>query len=149
MMGNFKNYIENKDCGTEQELAPKAKEAIREIQVVINKTIDSSKRVNGFGIDDMKFKIISQECAKTGIQINMEAQGSAVAKNEKHISRMLQNLMGDSREDLWKKNIFLEVMYHQIEVSETKLDEAEDDDSNIGLKRTLYFTVICAAIAFN
>jgi len=148
-MGNFKNYIENQDCGTEQELEPKAKEAIREIQVVINKTIDSSKKVNGFGIDEMKFKIINQECAKTGIQINIEAQGSAVAKNEKHISRMIQNIISNSREDLWKKDIFLEAMYHQIEVSETKLDEAEDDNSNIGLKRTLYFTVICAAIAFN
>ena len=132
-----------------QELEPKAKEAIREIQVVINKTIDSSKKVNGFGIDEMKFKIINQECAKTGIQINIEAQGSAVAKNEKHISRMIQNIISNSREDLWKKDIFLEAMYHQIEVSETKLDEAEDDNSNIGLKRTLYFTVICAAIAFN
>lgn len=148
-MGYFKNYIENKDCGTEQELAPKAKEALREIQVVVNKTLDNSKKVNGFGINEMKFEIINQECAEAGIQINMEAKGSATAKNEKHISRMLQHMVSDSREDLWKKDIFLEIMYHQIETSESKLDEAEDDDSNIGLKRTLYFTVICAAIVFN
>lgn len=148
-MGYFKNYIENKNCEDEKDLEPKAKEAIREIQVVVNKTLDNSKKVNGFGINEMKFEIISQECAEAGIQINMEAKGSAIAKNEKHISRMLQHMVSESREDLWKKDIFLEVMYHQIETSESKLDEAEDDDSNVGLKRTLYFTVICAAIVFN
>lgn len=144
-MGNFKNYIENKDCDAD----PKAKEALREIQVVINKTLDSSKRVNGYGINEIKFDVINQETAEGGIQLNLEANGSATAKNEKHISRMLQKLISDSREDLWKKNIFIEAMYHQIETSESPLNEAEDDDSDMGLKRKLYFMVICAAIVFN
>lgn len=146
-MENFKNYIEDRDKGT--EASSSAKEALREIQIVMNEAIGKTVKVNSFGIDDIKFNVINQEEAESGIQINLEATGSAIAKNEKHISRMLQKLVSMTREDLWKKKIFLEMMYHKIDVSETKLESEDDDDPNVGLKRTLYFTIICAACVFN
>ena len=147
-MGKFTHYIENKESGDEASSA--AKEALREIQIIMNEAIGQTQKVNGFGINDIKFRVLNQEEAETGIQINLEASGSAVAKNEKHISRMLQKLVDSTREQLWKKKIFFEMMYHKIDVSETKIDESDgEDDPNIGLKRTLYFTVICAACVFN
>lgn len=146
-MENFKHYIEDKEKGTESSSS--AKEALREIQIVMNEAIGKSVKVNGFGIEDIKFSVINQEESESGIQINLEATGSAIAKNEKHISRMLQKLVSMTRENLWKKKIFLEMMYHKIDVSETQLESEDDDDPNVGLKRTLYFTVICAACVFN
>jgi hypothetical protein len=149
-MGNFKNYIEDKESNG-GEASSASKEALREIQIVMNETIGQTQRVNGFGIDSIKFQVLNQEETESGIQVNLEASGSAIAKNEKHISRMLQKLVEATREQLWKKKIFLEMMYHKIDVSETKIDESNDDDDNpnVDLKRTLYFTVICAACAFN
>lgn len=144
-MGKFKHYIENKES---EASTPEAKEAMREIQIVMSHAIDKTEKVNGFGINNIGFEIISQEKGDAGVQINLEAKGEAVAKNEQHISRMLQKLVNQTREDLWKKNIFFEMMYHKIETSETKT-EAEEDEINIGLKKTLYFTVICAACVFN
>lgn len=146
-MGNFNQYIEDRETGGTK--SSQATEAMREIQIVMNKALGQTQKVNGFGIDDIKFDVINEEESETGIQINLEAHGSAVAKNEKHISRMLQKLVQMTREDLWKKKIFLEMMYHKIDVSETKNESEDDDDPNIGLKRTLYFTVICAAAVFN
>lgn len=146
-MGNFKQYIEDKE--SMNNVPSESKEALREIQIVMNDAIGKTQKVNGFGIDNIEFHVINQEKSESGIQVNMEAKGAAVAKNEKHISRMLQKLVESTREDLWKKKIFLEMMYHKIDVSETKLESEDDDDPNIGLKRTLYFTVICAACIFN
>jgi hypothetical protein len=146
-MRNFSNYIEEKGSKI-PDASASAKEALREIQIIMNESLGQSQKVNGFGINDIKFQVLNEEEGEAGIQINMEASGSAVAKNEKHISRMLQKLVEATREHLWKKNIFLEMMYHKIDVSETKL-EAEEEDINVGLKRTLYFTVICAACVFN
>jgi len=146
-MENFKNYIEDREKGTESSST--AKEALREIQIVMNAGIGKTTKVNGFGINSIEFHVINQEAAESGTQVNLEAKGEAIAKNEKHISRMLQKLVTSTREDLWKKKIFLEMMYHKIDVSETKLESEDDDDPNIGLKRTLYFTVICAACVFN
>lgn len=145
-MEKFTQYIENKESGNHG--SPEVQEALREIQIVMNKAIHDTQRDNGFGINDIKFEVINQEEGENGVQINMEAKGSAVARNEKHISRMLQKLVNQTREDLWKKDIFIEMMYHKIETSETKM-ESEEDEPNMGLKRTLYFTVICAACVFN
>jgi hypothetical protein len=146
-MENFENYIKDKESDVEPP--SEAKEAMREIQIITNKEIGQTPKVNGFGINDIEFHVINQEESESGIQINLEATGSAVAKNEKHISRMLQKLVANTREDLWKKKIFLEMMYHKIDVSETKLESSDDDNPNIGLKKTLYFSIICAACVFN
>lgn len=143
LVENFKKYLEIKE--SDMDSPSEAKEAMREIQIVMNDALNSTKKINGFGINDIKFAVINQEQAKHGIQINLEAKGSAVAKNKDHISRMLQKLVVKTREDLWRKKIFLEMMYHQIETSEV---ENESDNTAIGLKRTLYFTVICAACVF-
>jgi len=147
-MRNFSNYIEEKESGG-PEASASTKEALREIQIVMNEAVGQTQKVNGFGINDIKFNVLNEEEGEAGVQINLEASGSAVAKNEKHISRMLQKLVESTREQLWKKRIFLEMMYHKIDVSETKIDEADDGETNVGLKRTLYFTVICAAAVFN
>src|SRR5581483_12399354 len=135
-MGTFNEYLEEKESST-------VKETMREIQIVMNKAIDNSQRVKGFGINDIKFEVINQEEGETGTQINLEAKGSAVAKNEQHLSRMLQKLVNSTREDLWKKNIFFEFHYHKIDISDTKMEETDID-----LKKSIYFTVICAACVF-
>ena len=146
-MENFIDYIKEQESDLEPSC--EAKEAMREIQIIANKAIGQMPKTNGFGINNIEFHVINQEKAESGVQMNLEAMGSAVAKNEKHISRMLQKLVANTREDLWKKNIFLEMMYHKIDVSETKLESEDDDNPNIGLKKTLYFNIICAACVFN
>lgn len=148
MMENFRHYIEDRENG-KSGASSEATEALREIQIVMNTAIGQTQKVNGFGINDIKFNVINQEESESGVQVNLEASGSAVAKNDKHISRMLQKLVNSTREDLWKKKIFLEMMYHKIDVGETQIESEDDDDPNIGLKRTLYYTVICAACVFN
>lgn len=141
-MRNFKDYIENRES---PDSSSEAKEALREIQIVMNEAIGRTQRINGFGLNDIKFLVINQEQAEGGMQINLEAKGSAIAKNKEHVSHMLQKLLTDTREELWKKRIYMEMMYHKLEASEVA---TEADETPIGLKKTLYYTVICAAIIF-
>jgi hypothetical protein len=134
---NFQHYVDNK-C----EVSPESRETLREIQIVVNEALNNTTKINGFGIDDIKFELINEESAETGLQLNLEAKGSAVAKNKEHINGMLQRLMKKTKEPLRKKKIFLEIMYHEIDVHENMYE----DNTAIGLKRTLYFNVIAAAI---
>jgi len=136
---DFQHYVDNR-C----EVSPEGRETLREIQVVVNKALDDTKKVNGFGIDDIKFELINEERAETGLQLNLEAKGSAVAKNKEHINGMLQRLIKKTREPLMKKKIFLEMMYHEINAHENMYE----NNTAMGLKRTLYFNVIAAAIVF-
>lgn len=137
----FQQYIETRIVENE---SPEGREAMREIQIVINQSLSQTPRINGFGINDLKFDLINQERASQGLQLNLEAKGSAVAKNKEHINGMLQKLMNTAREPLWQKKIFLEIMYHNIDVQENM----HENDTAVGLKGTLYFNTIAAAIVF-
>lgn len=117
-----------------------ATEVLREIQIVMDSAIDKTPRMNGYGINEIKFDFLSEERAKEGIQLNLETKGSAIAKNKDHVNGMLQRLVSMTRTPLWNKHIFFEVMYHQLHASETMYE-----DNNT----TLHFNVICAAIVFN
>lgn len=138
---NFQQYIENR---LTENISPEGKEAMREIQIVINQSLSQIPKINGFGINDLKFDLINEERATQGLQMNLEAKGSAVAKNKEHINGMLQKLMATAREPLWQKKIFLEIMYHNIDVQENM----HENNTAIGLKGTLYFNTIAAAIIF-
>ncbi len=140
LMETFVDFIENKE-----DLPSEAKEAMREIQIVMTETLGCTKKTNGFGINDIKFELINQQKSSKGLQLNLEARGSAIVKGKEHLSRLLQRLVSDSREDLWKKNIFFEMMYHKVDMSENKL---EMDETPLGLKNTVHFSVICAALIF-
>jgi len=141
-MSIFQKFIESRE--DDANIPANAKEAKREIQIVANDSLGT--KINGFGIEEINFELIDFEEAKQGIQLNMEAKGPAIAKSKQHISSMLQKLSRRCREPLWKKKIFLDFMYHQIDVTENVVEN--DDNTPIGLKKTLYFTVICAAIVF-
>jgi hypothetical protein len=138
---DFQQYIENRLV---ENISPEGKEAMREIQIVINQSLSQIPKINGFGINDLKFDLITEERATQGLQMNLEAKGSAVAKNKEHINGMLQKLMATAREPLWQKKIFLEIMYHNIDVQENM----HENNTAIGLKGTLYFNTIAAAIIF-
>jgi hypothetical protein len=140
LMGKFETFLENKE-----EMPSDAKEGMRELQLVINNTLWRTKKINGFGIDDIKFEIINQERANAGLQINLEGKGSAVVKNKDHLSRLLQRLVMDSRQELQSKNIFLEMMYHQIDLSD---NVNENYNTPLGLKSKKYFSVVCAMLIF-
>src|SRR5580658_4346643 len=120
-MINFNYYIENRE--EIQGISPDGKEAMREIQVIVDK----------------EFELIGEEKAKEGIQLNMEAKGTATAPNKNYIIKKLHNLMSRAREPLWKKKIFLEIHYHQVDVQENAYESVRDK---------LHFTAICAAIIF-
>ena len=136
---NFKYYIENREeiHGT----SPEGREAMREIQITVDKALDNTIKTRGNGIDSIKFELISEERAKEGIQLNMEAKGTATAPNKQYIIKKLQNLMAKAREPLWQKKIFLEVHYHQVDVQENTYEVTD-------VTHKLYFTAICAAIIF-
>lgn len=136
-MINFNYYIENRE--EVHGISPEGKEAMREIQVIVDKALDGTIKHNGNGIDDIKFELIGEEKAKEGIQLNMEAKGTATAPDKKYIVKKLHNLMSKAREPLWKKKIFLEVHYHQVDVQENAYESVRDK---------LHFTAICAAIIF-
>lgn len=142
---DFQNYIEKRSEILAEGISPDGREAMREIQIVINETLSQMPRINGFGINEIKFELINEEKSTQGTQLNLEAKGSAVAKSKDHINGMLQKLITWTREPLWKKKIFLEVMYHEIDVRETT---NENEDIAIGLKNTLYFNVVSAALVF-
>ena len=135
-MAHFVEYINWKE---NVETTADAKEAMREIQIVINQTLDSIPFVNGYGIKEIKFDFLSEEAAEKGMQLNLEAKGVAEAKNKEHVNALLQKVVYYSRQPLWNKKIFLEFLYHELNVSETMHED---------LNRTLYFNVICAAIIF-
>lgn len=124
--------------------SPESIETLREIQIVMNRTLGKTIKINGFGINEIKLSVLKEESTQRGMQIDLQANGSAVAKNKAHIINMLQKLVQESREALWKKNIFFEILYHRVDVAENKIYEYDNPD--IGLKRTLYFTAICAAL---
>lgn len=131
----FQQYLEN--------MANDSDEAIREINKTINKTIDNTKRHNGCGINDLKLDIINEEKAEEGTQINFEVKGSANARDKTHIISMLKKLMGDMREPLWKDKIFLEIMYHKIDLDEKHKYQPHDPGD------LLNFSTIGAAIMFS
>lgn len=125
---------------------PEIREALREMQIVFNAALSRSFKVNGFGIDNIKFELINTEQTPHGIQMNLEARGEAVARNKEHLSRLLQKLVESAREPLWSKKIFLEMLYHEINTSEQK---TENFDTPLDSKSKMYYSVICAAIKFN
>lgn len=139
---SFQQYIENRNLV--ENISPDGKEAMREIQIIVNQSLSQTPKVNGFGINEVKFELINEERATQGLQLNLEVKGSAVAKNKDHINGMLQRLMSAAREPLWQKKIFLEIMYHNIDVQ----DNMHENNTPIGLKGTLYFNTIAAAIVF-
>jgi hypothetical protein len=134
-MLKFCNFIENKLTPPQE---PEAREAMRDIQIVFNTALGETLKTNGYGIDKLEFELINQEKAQHGIQLNLEAKGTANAKNKEHLSRMLQKLVEQTREPLWQKKVFLEMMYHEIHMNEVN-----------DLHAAVDFNVICAAIIFN
>jgi len=142
---DFQHYVDKRNEILTEGISPDGREAMREIQIVINETLSQTPRVNGFGINEIKFELINEEKATQGTQLNLEAKGSAIAKNKDHINGMLQKLVQWTREPLWKKKIFLEIMYHEIDVRETA---NENEDIAMGLKHPLYFNVVSAALVF-
>ena len=142
---DFQHYFEKRSEILAEAVSPDGREALREIQIVINETLSQMPRINGFGINEIKFELINEEKSTQGTQLNLEAKGSAIAKNKDHINGMLQKLVNQARESLWKKKIFLEFMYHEIDVRETT---NENEDVAIGLKHNLYFNVVSAALVF-
>jgi hypothetical protein len=132
MMGKFEHFVEDQE--NHENMPSEAKEAMREIQIVMNETLGHTRKPHKFGIDDIKFDLINYEQTSRGIQVNLEAHGSAYVRDKDHLSSLLQRLVQDSRKDLQKKDIFLEMMYHKIDMSA----ESQQVD----------FNVICAAIIF-
>ena len=131
-MGKFEQFVEDQE--NQENLPSEAKEAMREIQIVMNETLGHTLKPHRYGINDIKFDLINYEQTNRGVQVNLEAHGSAYVRDKDHLSSLLQRLVQDSRRDLAKKNIFLEMMYHQIDMS--------------GDSQETEFKVICAAILF-
>jgi hypothetical protein len=136
IMNRFQEYFEEKQG--------EATEALRDIRIVFNKTLQQTQRVNGYGIDEINFDVINEEKAEGGIQLNLEITGTANAKSKEHVGMLLEKLMLATRQALWQKKIFLQILGHRLNVSETQLE----NETPMGLRRKLHFEVIGAAIFF-
>lgn len=119
-------------------------EIMRDINTVFRNTINSSVKENRFGIDEIKFEIINNEKVSTGVQLNLEAEGIAFARNPDHIKRLLAQLNEASKKSLWQYGIKMEFLYNRLDVSEA---QEEGDVGPVGLVRKYSFRVICSAVA--
>lgn len=120
-------------------------EAMRDISRIINDAINRTTKVNKFGIENIKFEVISTERISTGVKIDLEGQGTASARNSDHIKKQLEKLMNSAKTPLAEKGIHLEIMYNKIDTNDA-MEEANFDKPAIGLVRKIDFRVICTAI---
>ncbi len=118
-------------------------EAMRDINYIINHCIHNTPKVNRFGIVSIAFEPINQEQTRSGIRINLEINGIAIAKNQDHIKKQLDEIMTSARKPLFSKGIYLQILYNKMDTSESV---EENDNSPLGLVHTYHFRVLCVAI---
>jgi hypothetical protein len=122
----------------------KNNEIMRDINAVFRSVINSSVKENRFGVEEIKFEIINDEKVSTGVQLNLEAEGVAFARNPDHIKRLLAQLNESAKKALWQHGIKMEFLYNRLDVSEA---QEEGDVGPVGLVRKYSFRVICSAVA--
>jgi hypothetical protein len=120
-------------------------EAMRNINHIVKQCIDATPKVNKFGIHDIEFEIINKEQTVSGIKLDMEAKGTACARNDDHIKKQLEKLMAAAKKPLAERGIHMEVLYNKIDTSEA-VEETNLDNPPIGLVRKYEFRVICVAM---
>ena len=120
-------------------------EAMRDIARIVNNAIDSSTKVNKFGIEKITFEVINSENTSTGIKIDLEAQGTASARNSDHIKKQLEKLISNTKGPLSEKGIYLEFLYNKIDTNDS-MKESNFDEPAVGLVRKIDFRIICIAI---
>ncbi len=114
-------------------------EVMRELNYVMKKTIDGIRRTNEFGIQDISFDITNQEQMRSGVQLTLEVEGTATAKNLEHVKKLLYNLLNQTSPILKKKNIYLYILYNHLQT-------VMEEDSPIGLIRKIKFRTMGAAV---
>lgn len=120
-------------------------EAMRDIARIIKNAVDGTTKVNRFGIEDIKFEVINTEHTSTGIKIDLEAQGTASARNSDHIKKQLEKVAAAAKAPLAEKGIHIEFLYNKIDTNDS-VEEASFDEPAIGLVRKIDFRIICTAI---
>lgn len=120
-------------------------EAIRDLNSVMRSCIDSTPKVNKFGIEDIEFEVINTEETTSGIKIDLEAHGTATARSEEHVKHQLEKIMSAAKKPLAEHGLYVQVMYNKIDVSEA-VEESHLDNPAIGLVRKYEFRVICVAM---
>jgi hypothetical protein len=122
-------------------------EPLRELNRIINTIINSTQKVNRFGIESISFEKISEEKISTGVQLNLECSGITSARNISHIKKQLIDLIDKAKTPLAKYGISLQILYNKLDASETSVKEATSmDEPAVGLVKKWSFRVICAAI---
>lgn len=120
-------------------------EAMRDISRIVNDALGSTTKVNKFGIESIKFEVISTEHTSSGIKIDLEAQGTASARNGDHIKKQLEKVMATAKAPLAEKGIHMEFLYNKIDTNDA-MEEANLDEPAIGLVRKIDFRIVCTAI---
>lgn len=120
-------------------------EAMRDISKIVATAVDGTTKVNKFGIENIKFEVINTEHTSTGIKIDLEAQGTASARNGDHIKKQLEKVMAAAKAPLAEKGIHMEILYNKIDTNDS-MEESNSDEPAIGLVRKIDFRVICTAI---
>lgn len=141
---SFRNKPKSIDIPSEE---PKGwdlddQEAMRDINHIVKSCVDGTAKVNKFGIDDIEFEVINKEITSSGLKLDMEAHGTAHARNGDHIKKYIERLMDAARKPLAAKGIHMEVLYNKIDTSEA----IEETDGPVGLVRKLDFCVLCVAV---
>jgi len=121
-------------------------EAMRDINRIVKDVIDGTTKVNNFGIEDINFEVINTEETSTGIKINLEAQGSAHARNNNHIKKQLEKVMAAAKSPLAQKGIHMEIFYNRIDTNDSVEETNDNNEPAIGLVRKIDFRVTCTAI---
>lgn len=137
-MGKFVEYINYKNT-----FQGKNAVIMNEIQRILNETLGRTKRSQGRGLNDIQFEPINQVQGKEGIQLNVEAKGSAIAltgNEQAHVGSMLKNLENASREELWEHHIFLTMRYDGLYVTDTKHESVGDAE--------VFYHIPCAIVIF-
>lgn len=120
-------------------------ELVRDLNRIANETLGFKK--NNFGIDEIKFEVINKEQVSTGMQFNLEGNGTTSARNTEHVKRQIADLANRLKNPLAEKGIYIEFLYNKLDVKEKTNEVTSMDDIPTGLVRKWTFSVIAAAVS--
>lgn len=154
---DLRNYMQNQGVWPRKTLQTplndadpiptESTEMLREINTSTTDALNKSPKKYNMGLENLKYEMIQEKRTTSGLQVEMESHGKAIAKNEMHVKVMLKKLMEGMEPVLRQKNIKMVVYYNRMEIIEESKEEYVEEPT--GLIRNFRFAAVCSAIRIN